>query len=120
VPAVNLVAGSPRPSQDRPAWLVFWLPNERRYATLSESRDVEMYLPERGWADIVAQLAGVCRAEVDCLAFSFMESLNPLGQYPFIEEARYLPEGVTPPPKGACGQHPFVEEGRFPIDEELG
>src|SRR5687767_13392852 len=33
VPAVNLVRGGPRPSLDFPAWLLLWLPVERRYGS---------------------------------------------------------------------------------------
>jgi hypothetical protein len=55
VPAVNLVEGSPRPGFDFPAWLLLWLPNERRYGSYDlDHGDLMMFAPEIGWSDIAS------------------------------------------------------------------
>jgi hypothetical protein len=63
VPAVNLVAGGPRSDVDFPAWLLLWLPAERRYGSFDlDHGDVLMFAPDVRWSDIAADPAAYVSA----------------------------------------------------------
>ena len=87
VPAVNLVRGNPQPGLDFPAWLLLWLPAERRYGSYDlDHGDLYVFPPDASWSQIAA---------------------DPL---PFLQASDGLADGAVPVEHlEAWHRHPWVE-----------
>ena len=87
VPAVNLVRGDPRPSLDFPAWLLLWLPVERRYGSYDlDHGDLHVFPPGASWTQIVADPLPFVRAS-DGFGDGPVpvEYLEPWHRHPWVE-----------------------------------
>jgi hypothetical protein len=87
VPAVNLVRGDPKRGGSFPAWLLLWLPNERRYGSYDlDHGDLMVYAPDVSWSQIAADPVPFVRASDGGhdgpVAIEF---LKPWPRYPWVE-----------------------------------
>jgi hypothetical protein len=87
VPAINLVRGDPRPGLDFPAWLLLWLPVERRYGSYDlDHGDLYVFPVDASWSQIMADPLAFIRAS-DGLSDGPVpvEHLEPWHRYPWVE-----------------------------------
>jgi len=97
VPAINLVRGDPRPGLDFPAWLILWLPGERRYGSYDlDHGDLLVFPPAASWSQIAADPLPFIEASDGIGGGPVpVEYLEPWPRHPWVEIP--YPDPTSPP-----------------------